>query len=98
MGHYLEAKQERTPLMYPIGPVLEWIWHREVQMDPKHTGLEEMKVQKKYLWFGYGVYGGQPTLQVGGGMVRNTDMVEKLLQFLGMIKKSPDEEQEEKPE
>ena len=33
---------------------------------------------KKYLWFGYGNYGGQPNLQIGGGNVRDPRLFEIL--------------------
>jgi hypothetical protein len=33
---------------------------------------------KKYLWFGYGNYGGSPNLQIGGGYVRDANLFEKL--------------------
>ena len=34
---------------------------------------------KKYLWFGYGNYGGgNPTTQIGGGNVRDPSLIENL--------------------
>ena len=33
---------------------------------------------KKYLWFGYGNYGGLPNLQIGGGNVRDPGLFETL--------------------
>ena len=33
---------------------------------------------KKYLWFGYGNYGGSPNPQIGGGTIRDPGLFEKL--------------------
>jgi hypothetical protein len=33
---------------------------------------------KKYLWFGSGNYGGRPTQQIGGGIVRDPNLIEEL--------------------
>jgi hypothetical protein len=33
---------------------------------------------KKYLWFGYGNYGGSPNPQIGGGNIRDPGLFEKL--------------------
>lgn len=35
--------------------------------------------RKKYLWFGYGNYGGgHPTMQIGGGNIRDPGLFEEL--------------------
>ncbi len=36
------------------------------------------KTQTKYMWFGFGNYGGQPFQQIGGGYVRDPGPFEKL--------------------
>ena len=33
---------------------------------------------KKYLWLGYGNYGGSPNPQIGGGFIRDPALIEKL--------------------
>ena len=33
---------------------------------------------KKYLWLGYGNYGGSPNPQIGGGIIRDPALFEKL--------------------
>ena len=33
---------------------------------------------KKYLWLGYGNYGGSPNPQIGGGFIRNPGLIERL--------------------
>ena len=33
---------------------------------------------KKYLWLGYGNYGGSPNPQIGSGFIRNPGLIEKL--------------------
>jgi len=33
---------------------------------------------KKYLWLGYGNYGGSPNPQIGGGIIRDPSLIEKL--------------------
>ena len=48
------------------------------------------KPRKKHLWFGYGSYGSQPNLQIGGGVVRDPNLVEKLY-------KTPKEERTQFP-
>lgn len=47
------------------------------------------KPKEKYLFLGYGIYGGQPNLQLGGGLARNPDFLKPLLQWLGLIEKDP---------
>jgi len=51
--------------------------NQEVEMTKLEKGPESGQSKKRYLWFGFGNYGGQPTQQIGGGFVRNPDMLEK---------------------
>ena len=46
-------------------------------MTKFEKGQESGRSKKRYLWFGFGNYGGQPTQQIGGGYIRNPDMLEK---------------------
>jgi hypothetical protein len=55
----------------------------------------EPNPQKKYLSLGYGNHRGQPNPQIGGGYIRNTDMLEKFLQFLGSIEEKPKDNEQE---
>ena len=47
-------------------------------MTKLESGQGEGKTQKKYMWFGFGNYGGQPFQQIGGGYVRDAGPFEKL--------------------
>lgn len=47
-------------------------------MTKLEDGQGEAKPQKKRMWFGFGNYGGQPFLQIGGGYVRDPGPVETL--------------------
>ena len=47
-------------------------------MTELKEGQDEGKPKKKHLWFGYGSYGSQPDLQIGGGYVRDPNLLEKL--------------------
>lgn len=47
-------------------------------MTELDRGHKADKSPKKYLWFGYGNYGGSPTNQIGGGTIRDPGLVEML--------------------
>ena len=47
-------------------------------MTELDKGQKADKRPKKYLWFGYGNYGGSPTNQIGGGTIRDPGLVERL--------------------
>ena len=51
--------------------------NKEVKMTRFEKRQEPGQSKKRYLWFGFGNYGGQPTQQIGGGFIRNPDMLEK---------------------
>jgi hypothetical protein len=51
--------------------------NQEAEMTKLEKGQESGQPKKRYLWFGYGSYGWQPTQQIGGGLIRNPDMLEK---------------------
>jgi hypothetical protein len=53
---------------------------KEVAMAEVKKGQKADERQKKFLWFGYGNYGSQPNLQIGGGYVRNPAVFEELLE------------------
>jgi hypothetical protein len=53
---------------------------KEVAMPESDKGQKTDQRHKKFLWFGYGNYGGQPNLQIGGGYIRNPDVVEELFE------------------
>ena len=47
-----------------------------------NDGQKAGRQRKKYLWFGYGNYGGLPNLQVGGGNIRDPGLFEALSENL----------------
>ena len=47
-------------------------------MTELDKGQKADRRPKKYLWLGYGNYGGQPTRQIGGGYVRDPGLFEEL--------------------
>ena len=48
-------------------------------MTELDKGQKANRRPKKYLWFGYGNYGGgHPNLQIGGGNVRDPSLFEEL--------------------
>ena len=51
--------------------------NQEAEMTKFEKGQESVQPKKRYLWFGYGNYGSLPYQQIGGGFIRNPDMVEK---------------------
>jgi hypothetical protein len=52
---------------------------KEVEMTELGKGQKEDQQPKKYLWFGYGNYGGgNVTRQLGGGNVRDPSLFEEL--------------------
>lgn len=59
-------------------------------MIESKDGQSEDRLRKKYLWFGFGNYGGQPIQQIGGGSVRDPDLLENLY-------KTPSEERSQYP-
>ena len=46
-------------------------------MTKLEKAQESGHAKKRYLWLGFGNYGGQPTQQIGGGFIRNPDMLDK---------------------
>jgi len=44
---------------------------KEVTMTRKNQAQQADQHSKKYLWLGYGNYGANPNLQVGGGNIRD---------------------------
>jgi hypothetical protein len=53
---------------------------KEVAMAELDKGHKVDQRHKKFLWFGYGNYGAQPNLQIGGGNIRNPDVFEELFE------------------
>jgi hypothetical protein len=52
---------------------------KEVAMPELDKAQKTDQRRKKYLWFGYGNYGGgQPTMQIGGGNIRDPGLFEEL--------------------
>ena len=49
-------------------------------MTKLDSGQGEGKTKKKYMWFGFGNYGGQPIQQIGGGIVRDPNLLQNTLQ------------------
>jgi hypothetical protein len=49
--------------------------NKEAEMTPGKK-QETGQAEKKYLWFGFGNYGGQPIQQIGGGIVRDPDLLD----------------------
>ena len=48
-------------------------------MTELDKGQKADRQPKKYLWFGYGNYGGgQPNIQIGGGNIRDPGLFEEL--------------------
>lgn len=48
-------------------------------MTELDKGQKADRRPKKYLWFGYGNYGGgQPNMQIGGGNIRDPSLFEEL--------------------
>ena len=45
------------------------------KLDKEHKAGQR---PKKYLWLGYGNYGGFPNPQIGGAFIRNPGLIEKL--------------------
>ena len=45
------------------------------ELDKEHKAGQR---PKKYLWLGYGNYGGSPNPQIGGGFIRDPGLIEKL--------------------
>ena len=45
-------------------------------MTSQNKGQQADQHNKKYLWFGYGNYGANPNLQVGGGNIRDPGLLE----------------------
>jgi hypothetical protein len=59
-------------------------------------GITPKGQQKKYMWFGYGGYGGagqaNPEIEVPSS-VKNVNLVEELLRLLGIVKDIPADDQ-----
>lgn len=51
--------------------------NEEVEMSTNHE-QKTARSQKKYLWFGFGNYSGQPIQQIGGGIVRDPNLLEDI--------------------
>ena len=51
---------------------------KEVEMTELDKGQKADKRPKKYLWLGYGNYGGSPNPQIGGGIIRDPGLFEEL--------------------
>lgn len=47
-------------------------------MTELDNGQKADQRPKKYLWLGYGNYGGSPNPQIGGGIIRDPALFEKL--------------------
>ena len=48
-------------------------------MTEEDKSQKEGKRKKKFLWFGYGNYGGNPNPQIGGGFIRDPGLLEETL-------------------
>jgi hypothetical protein len=46
------------------------------------------KAEEEYLWYGYGTYGIQPNVQLGGGLARDPQILEEFLRLLRGKRKS----------
>jgi hypothetical protein len=78
-----------------------WRFQRiqEVVMPSQQTGFHKPDQKKRYMWLGYGSYGGagQPNPLIDApSFVRNPYMIEKILQTLGIIRQSTGNDQETK--
>ena len=52
--------------------------NEEVAMTEVNKERKANQRPKKYLWFGYGNYGGQPNIQTPAGNIRDTGLFEEL--------------------
>jgi hypothetical protein len=52
--------------------------NKEVAMTELDKERKADQRSKKYLWFGYGNYGGQPNIQTPAGNIRDTGFFEEL--------------------